>query len=260
MVCLARGSSGCSDLYDADPPLKRFAQRHTYLGTDAIASRDLGVALIRQHSSTGNASVRIENSINAIGTATSKRPPSPESSRRRDERDHASHKRPRVSPPRDRERDRDRDRDWERERDRDRREPTRRRYGSPPQWERERERERDGTSRRPYEKEREEDKPSVTLPPIVSWFVGTLPESSKFDGRCRRQKSVFPPFLSTHAPVTGPVFRTDDLLQVFRNAVIPNVNRPRSPTAPPPRGTVSDPFWLEIALIMRPYRSNSTAA
>ena len=75
------------------------------------------------------------------------------------------------------------------------------------------------------------------------------------------KNQCFPPFLSTLAPVTGPVFRTDDLLQVFRNAVIPNVNRPRSPTVQaPPRGMVSDPLCVEIALITRPCRSNSTTA
>lgn len=60
------------------------------------------------------------------------------------------------------------------------------------------------------------------------------------------------------APVLGPVFRTDDLLQVFRNAVIPNVNRPRSPTGLPPRCTVSNFPCLEIALTSRPHRSDST--
>ena len=44
---------------------------------------------------------------------------------------------------------------------------------------------RDGSSRRPHEGEKEEEKPSVTLPPIVSRFVGTLSELSKFDGRCQ---------------------------------------------------------------------------
>lgn len=202
MVChIAPGSSRYPNFHNTDPPLKRFAQRHTYLGTDAIASRDLGVALIRQYSTTTNASVKAENSINVTATATSKRPPSPESSRRRDERDYASHKRQRVSPPpRERDRDRDRDRDWDRDRERDRREATRRRYGSPSQWERDRERERDGSSRRPYEKEKEEEKPSVTLPPIVSWFVGTLPESSKFDGRCQPHTRCLSPVLNTLVP------------------------------------------------------------
>jgi hypothetical protein len=54
--------------------------------------------------------------------------------------------------------------------------------------------------RRPYEKEKEEEKPSVTLPPIVSWFVGTLPESTKFDGRCQPPIPCLPPALSTRAP------------------------------------------------------------
>ena len=43
-----------SSLEFSDPPIKRFAQRHTYLSTDAIASRDLGASMARQTKATGS--------------------------------------------------------------------------------------------------------------------------------------------------------------------------------------------------------------
>ena len=40
--------------------------------------------------------------------------------------------------------------------------------------------------------------------------------------------------------LTGPVFRTDDLLNLFRNAVIPSMTaRPKSPPLPPRSGQSS---------------------
>lgn len=50
-----------------DPPIKRFAQRHMYLGTDAIADRDLGFAMARRGTTpssngTGASLGRLENS------------------------------------------------------------------------------------------------------------------------------------------------------------------------------------------------------
>jgi hypothetical protein len=41
-------SHHCCLFLKKDPPIKRFAQRHMYLGTDAIADRDLGFALARK--------------------------------------------------------------------------------------------------------------------------------------------------------------------------------------------------------------------
>jgi hypothetical protein len=38
-------SHHCYLFFQKDPPIKRFAQRHMYLGTDAITDRDLGFAL-----------------------------------------------------------------------------------------------------------------------------------------------------------------------------------------------------------------------
>src|ERR1700761_9794308 len=49
--------------FGPDPPIKRFAQRHTYHSTDAIAARDLGVAIVRQNSGTTSSS----SSANSLG-------------------------------------------------------------------------------------------------------------------------------------------------------------------------------------------------
>ncbi|KAH9928857.1 uncharacterized protein B0H18DRAFT_999082 [Fomitopsis serialis] len=208
-----------AEAYPNDPPIKRFAERYKYLGTDAIANRDLGFSLSRQGSgssrSNGSGTLgRTETQMSLISNtasqsqgapSSSKRPPSPEAhSRRRDDS-----RAPDYGPPSKRQRagsrERERDARWDG--------PPRRRYGSPG-WDRERD--RDAPGRRSMKEEREEEKP-VTLPPVLSWFVGMLPAPSSFD---------------------GPVFRTDDLMQVFRNAVIPSsssASRGRSPP-PPPRG------------------------
>jgi hypothetical protein len=55
------------------------------------------------------------------------------------------------------------------------------------------------------------------------------------------------------------VFRTDDLLQVFRNAVIPNINRPRSPSVPPSRRMLSVVLpYPKVPLINLPLPSDPT--
>jgi len=203
-----------AEVYPTDPPIKRFAQRHIYLGTDAIASRDLGFAMARQTGAAGssNSLTRTDTQQSLLsnsnhqtggGNTSHKRPASPDY-RKRDDRpssDYGSaHKRPRpMSPPI---RDRDRER-WDG--------PPRRRAGSPG-WDRDRD--RDAPPPRRIEREREEEK-GVVLPPVISWFVGQLPAPSAFD---------------------GPVFRTDDLMMLFRNAVIPSTARMRSPPQGPPRG------------------------
>ncbi|KAH9843581.1 Suf-domain-containing protein [Rhodofomes roseus] len=205
-----------AEAYPNDPPIKRFAERYKYLGTDAIANRDLGFSLSRQGNGRSNGSAtlgRTDTQMSLVSNppsqpqatpSSSKRPSSPESHGRRRDDSRA----PDYGPPSKRQRavSRDRDRDrWDG--------PPRRRHGSPG-WDRERE--RDGPGRRSMREEREEEK-QVTLPPVLSWFAGMLPAPSSFD---------------------GPVFRTDDLMQVFRNAVIPSsssVTTGRSPP-PPPRG------------------------
>ena len=155
--------------------------------------------------------------------STSKRPPSPEPHRRREE-SRAPDYGPPVKRARGGSRERDRDR-WDG--------PSRRRYNSPG-WDRDRDRE--SSARRSMREEREDEKPA-TLPPVLSWFVGMLPAPGAFDGMWL-YTVVTASVLYAHVVSVGPVFRTDDLMQVFRNAVIPSSSvaaRGRSPP-PPPRG------------------------
>ncbi|GAW03677.1 cfia complex component [Lentinula edodes] len=181
-----------AEMYPNDPPIKRFAQRHIYLGLDAIASRDIGARVRKESSSRGDSltSIASTNDRSSNSTSLLKRLPSPEHDKRRGE--HGGHKRQRnLSPSRERDRDR-----WD--------VPSRRRSPGPiPEKER---------SFRRNEKERDEEK-TVTLPQALSWFIGQLPAPSVFD---------------------GPVFRTDDLINLFKNAVIPSTTKPRSPPPPPP--------------------------
>ncbi|KAF8632394.1 hypothetical protein AX17_004835 [Amanita inopinata Kibby_2008] len=250
-----------TEAYPQDPPMKRFAQRHMYLGVDAIASRDLGFAMAKKAGASGASSTSGASAAGSgiggggaplgrtetqqllmpstpVSAGTGhKRPSSPDGGgggggggggygRKRDESrgrgggpgsDYgAGHKRMREMSPmrpergrgggdRDRERERDRERDRDRERERDGRwggeaglppppiPPPRRRYSpTPTSWEREKGRDKD----------RDEDKGrGPPLPNIISWFIGELPAPSCFD---------------------GPVFRTDDLMNLFRNAIIPS--------------------------------------
>ncbi|KZT23187.1 Suf-domain-containing protein [Neolentinus lepideus HHB14362 ss-1] len=225
-----------SEVYPTDPPIKRFAQRHTYLGTDVIAARDLGFAFARQPaaaastSSTSNALAGRSDTLQSLLAASKdpnanaafqtqqpssghKRAPSPDYKRRDEGASRQGdgpplHKRARASPP-------------PRDRDRDRWDGPPRRYGSPA-WDRERDR-RGPPLRRP-EPEREEEKPTA-LPQILTWFVGQLPSAAAFNA------------------YGEPAFRTDDLMQVFRNAIIPSVTRSRSPPPPPPRPTRPPPDY-----------------
>ncbi|KAF8650367.1 hypothetical protein AX16_005263 [Volvariella volvacea WC 439] len=240
-----------AEVYPSDPPIKRFAQRHIYLGTDAIASRDLGFALARKSQaaaaatnagagpspSNGGAAAaastplsastsgptggstplgRTETSQSLTGIPTGpshKRPPSPDYGRKRDD------KRMRGMSPtgggpggRDRDRERERDR-WESGgggagggggpggRGRRGVSPT-----PAASWERERDRPPVPSRDRDDEKGR-----GPTLPQVLSWFISELPAASSFD---------------------GPVFRTDDLMNLFKNAVIPSTTRTKSPPAP----------------------------
>ena len=100
--------------------------------------------------------------------STSKRPPSPEPHRRREES-----RAPDYGPPIKRARGGSRERDRERWDG-----PSRRRYNSPG-WDRDRDRE--SSARRSMREEREDEKPP-TIPPVLSWFVGMLPAPGIFDG------------------------------------------------------------------------------
>ncbi|TDL17624.1 hypothetical protein BD410DRAFT_831360 [Rickenella mellea] len=192
---------------------------------ESIANRDLGLAMLNNSRNLGlgrtetlsvnsnsQPSSGMQSQSQIIGgSGLAKRPSSPERPRRDEPQrgDYGpSHKKSRpLSPPppplRDSDRDRDRDR-W------DPPPPKGRRYGSP-MYDRDRERDRDRSPMRRPEKEREEpEKPPI--PQVLSWFLGTLQPPTSFD---------------------GPKFRVDDLMQVFRNAVIPSNPRLRSPPPPP---------------------------
>ncbi|KZT01729.1 Suf-domain-containing protein [Laetiporus sulphureus 93-53] len=182
-----------AEAYPTDPPIKCFAERYKYLGTDAIAVRDLGFTVSRQGSMNhgcpdGSTLGRTDAQLSLMFNASTTQDESRESD---------------FGPPSKRQRPASRERDmWD---------GRRRRHGTPP-WQRDRSRE--GPLRR-FSKEEKEENP-VMLPPVLSWFVSVLPEPTAFD---------------------GPIFRTDDLMQVFRNVVIPStssVSRVRTP-APPPR-------------------------
>lgn len=179
MICTI--ACPCLNIHFSDPPIKRFALRHTYLTTDAIASRDLGFSVARQ---TGNGAVvggsgplartdtqqsLLASSNYPAGSTSHKRPASPDY-RKRDDRSTGDyglgHKRSRaLSPPR--------------ERDRERWDGSRRRAGSPG-WDRDRD--RDVPPPRKIDRDREEEKGPV-LPPVISWFIGQLPAPAAFDGK-----------------------------------------------------------------------------
>uniref|UniRef100_A0A0W0FHF3 mRNA 3'-end-processing protein RNA14 n=1 Tax=Moniliophthora roreri TaxID=221103 RepID=A0A0W0FHF3_MONRR len=168
-----------ADIYPNDPPIKRFAQRYTYLNTDSIALRDLGFAKAKKD-------VSPTNSLATIGSGGG----SGSGRRRGDHRDDGSaYKRQRASSP-NRERHDARRRSPERGRGR-------------------------GGGGGDKGGDKDDDKP-VALNSSVSWFISQLPAQNTFD---------------------GPVFRTDDLMSLLRNAVIPSTNRRGdrgSERSPPP--------------------------
>ncbi|RXW20199.1 hypothetical protein EST38_g5659 [Candolleomyces aberdarensis] len=56
-----------SEAYPNDPPIKLFAQRHVYLGVDAIAARDLGAAYARRHHVNNGTTASTSSSSQARG-------------------------------------------------------------------------------------------------------------------------------------------------------------------------------------------------
>lgn len=189
-------------LLSLDPPIKRFAQRHTAHNTDAIAARDLGVAIVRQssgHQVSGNPLVRNDTAQTIMpsnsqesnnngaprnsqpgpqhgGGGGYKRPASPDYKRGRDADNGPGHGKRARSPSA---RDRDRWGDGH---------GGRKRYASP-SWDRDRERDAGppGAVRRPIMRDApmaQEDEKPVVLPGVLSWFIGSLPPANKFDGTC----------------------------------------------------------------------------
>ncbi|QRW27609.1 mRNA 3'-end-processing protein RNA14 [Rhizoctonia solani] len=243
-----------AEIYPNDPPIKRFANRYTYLGVDTIASNDLGFKVVRQSGSAGGVAAPASPPTSNAKRAASppRRAPDPPAKRFKGQAPDADRAR-----EQERERERERDRDRERERDRMERERERERAEREKERERERDRERDRGDRRgagagggagagaagaggggagrwegpqsrrpnsppPYRRgydgpgRRHEDAHDEGgLPPLVAKFVASLPASQAFD---------------------GPVFRTDDLLTLFKNVNLPSRSPPpqrmrsRSPT------------------------------
>ncbi|PPR07843.1 hypothetical protein CVT24_002988 [Panaeolus cyanescens] len=260
-----------AEVYASDPPIKRFAQRHMYLGTDAIADRDLGFAMARRGTSSSNGTstslgrsetsqslLNIPSTLNPSSSnngntgpssgrqggpstqAQNKRPASPDYGKRDDSRGDfgSGYKRQRPLSPgpggRGGDRDRERDRDGPGDRRWDGEQRGRGRGFSPaPQGSWEREGRGSGATGRGREggpRDRDDDKNrQPILPPVLSYFIGDLPQHTSFD---------------------GPVFRTDDLMTLFRNAVIPSTGgsggpgvRGKSPPPPPRSGGRAPPDY-----------------
>jgi cleavage stimulation factor subunit 3 len=108
----------------------------------------------------------------ATSTTVTKRQASPDHRKREESRSGdygpSSHKRSRpMSPVRDRDRER-----WD---------GPRRRFASPPPWERDRDRDGPPPPPRRMDRERDDEK-IVSIPTVISWFVGQLPAPAVFDG------------------------------------------------------------------------------
>ncbi|KAI5120731.1 hypothetical protein M0805_006437 [Coniferiporia weirii] len=223
-----------AEVYPDDPPIKRFAQRHLYSSIDGIANRDLGLAEARKAQNHAQSGLSRSDTIPAITVGAPGAPPASTQSQVYNSSGSASFKR--VASPDREPRERERRREEPKpplKRARDASPPPRerwagaggnRRFGSPA-WadrerfdrgdrdrvDRERDRERERSPRR-HVPEREEP-PRPVIPQVLSWFVGQLPPPALFD---------------------GPIFRTDDLMQLFRGAVIPGSSTARSRSPPPP--------------------------
>ncbi|KAG9027591.1 mRNA 3'-end-processing protein rna14 [Tulasnella sp. JGI-2019a] len=164
-----------AEAFPSDPPIKRFAHKYTYLGIDAVASRDLGFGIKQAGSQQApraepvSAPAAPEPSVNNGGNH--KRAASP--ARRRD-----------PSPP-----------------------PKRFKGGSPPpgprgrNWERERDRSQDMSGRKPYSPRR---KDADAIPEGVAWFMGTLPSAIAFDGPRFRTEDLMHLFKTANGLPTPP--------------------------------------------------------
>ncbi|KAL5508671.1 RNA14 [Sanghuangporus vaninii] len=205
-----------AEVYPNDPPIKRFAQRHIYANVDGIANRDLGVSQAKQSAALARVGTIRDITVGADGV------PPPSTGGSTIYPNGGSFKRP-PSPDRERERERDRERERERDRWGGPSGSGSRRYGSPAWGDDERDRTRSPARRYGSERDERDGPQRAQLPQVLNWFISQLPPPNSFD---------------------GPVFRTDDLMQLFRNAVIPGSNtvRERSPP-PPPRQTRPPPDY-----------------
>jgi len=206
-----------AEAFPNDPPTKRFAQKYEYLNLNTIRDFDMGFAY-RSAAPPAAAQPATPSTIappQAVRRPASPSPPPPprrdvpQNKRQRDaspdRRGPPKKFRPSPPPPRDRVSDRG----WaDRDRERGYQSPLRPRSPPLPAH--------DPVPAAPAA-------PSGAVPALVAVLIGKLPSAAAFD---------------------GPVFRTDDLMQVFRNSVIPGGQmlpgpgpappRARSPPPPPP--------------------------
>ncbi|KAJ8094995.1 mRNA 3'-end-processing protein rna14 [Marasmius tenuissimus] len=168
-------------VYPNEPPIKLFAQRHMYLDTDAIASRDLGLSLAKKEISPANSleSVIGEPSRNAKRRITGDS--NEGGGRTREDRDYTGNKRQRASSPQYSNRRRSLER------------ASRRGVGD-----REKAKGRESEPARERGKEKEE---RLILSAEVAWFLTQLPDQQTF---------------------SGPIFRTEDLMNLLRGVIIPS--------------------------------------
>jgi cleavage stimulation factor subunit 3 len=232
-----------------DPPIKRFAQRHTYLGTDAIAARDLGFAMAgRQPAGASYSTSSLEKRTDSLLSITSaahmpptqpppKRQPSPELKRREESvkpefAPPAKRARP-MSPPRDRDRDRFSD-------------GPRRRLGSPAAWEKDRDREP-----HPMKRDRELDYKSTTLPAVLTWFVGQLPNPGSFDGQFSllARRSAIARGNVTHAGCFCCLFRRPHIQDGRSYDAVPKCCYPERYAATKPAASTSSATYVVVLFV-----------
>ncbi|KAJ7174432.1 Suf-domain-containing protein [Mycena filopes] len=187
------------------PPIKRFAQRHTYHSIDAIADHDLGFAKTRKlgHVSSSSYPPATPNMNNNNNNNGNRNPNDMDLNGSQSIPPNPNNKRP--MPPLERKRETD----YKRPRpdDRDRERP--RRYSPPPP-----DRGQPQPPRRePPPREREKEDRPVQLPPVLHKFVSQLPPRETFD---------------------GPIFNTENLMEKLRTAVIPS-STSRNVRSPPPQ-------------------------
>lgn len=236
-----------------DYPIKRFAHRHVFGGTDAIAARDLGFAVVRQqtraltqtqtqtqtwNSESSQSQAHAQPHLREHGLAGVGHPLGCNTSSehsygyKRRERDEPGYSRERGASP-------------------TRRGPSRRhgsshdstdtdidrRIGTCDRWDNHRNyysrSARGNKSSAPPAPFTQHTPSQVQVPSVVKEFTGTLPPAQSFNGPLALEHMGS--CTAIDAGRTGPVFCTDDLLRVFRNVVIPSASGPSRAHSPYPR-------------------------
>ncbi|ELU44944.1 mRNA 3'-end-processing protein RNA14 [Rhizoctonia solani AG-1 IA] len=229
-----------------DPHMIVLALNSLAFVVDTIASNDLGFKVVRQSGSAGGVAAPASPPTSNAKRAASppRRAPDPPAKRFKGQAPDADRAR-----EQERERERERDRDRERERDRMERERERERAEREKERERERDRERDRGDRRGAGA-------GAGGGAGAGAGAGGGGGMMALDGDMRMPMmkvgfhpwwpSLWRPFRRLrHLTAAGPVFRTDDLLTLFKNVNLPSRSPPpqrmrsRSPTRGPSSSLVS---------------------